>query len=86
VLQTTPGNGCTRTELWQLNAGRPIKKISGTKPGIPTRIAPGTQIIAIVPALCCCRSHRTLQIKQLPQPLRLRPAYRNLRLVLVVHP
>jgi hypothetical protein len=49
VLQTTPGNGCTRTESWQLNAGRRMKKSSGTKPGIPTRIAPGTQIIAIVP-------------------------------------
>ena len=49
VLQTTSVNGCTRAESWQLNAGRPIKKSSGSKPGIPTRLASGTRMIAIVP-------------------------------------
>jgi hypothetical protein len=49
VLQTTSANGCTRAESWQLHDDRRMKKGLGSKRGIPTRIAPGRQIIAIVP-------------------------------------
>lgn len=47
VLQTTPADRCTRTERWQLNSDRRMKKGLGSKPGIPTRIASSSQIAAI---------------------------------------
>jgi hypothetical protein len=49
VLQTTPASQCTRAESWQLNASRRMNKGLGSKPGIPTRMAPGTRIIAVLP-------------------------------------
>lgn len=49
VLETHPSNACSRTESWQLNAYRRLKKSLGSIPGIPMRLSPGTRIAGLDP-------------------------------------
>jgi hypothetical protein len=49
VVETYPSNGCLRAESWHLNAYRRVKGSLGSAPETPTRLVPGTRIMALDP-------------------------------------